>query len=321
MHLLQRLSLLLAAGLLFATPALPQESGPKPNKQRQKAILENPWSNAENVAKGAAMLTELYDTAGGLENFKKLDGIRFDLLETWRVLMDRNTGDIKVHHYTPRLCWLTPEGDGWARSEFVKPGVFKPMYRREVATGNFAWSELNGEFSRKPEAASKARSRVHRLQFLTCAPFSFDGRGAELVFLKNLDDGKALYGMRLARPLIMSIQEEISEFVLVIDTKAKRLLQLQYALVGKDRETTDKSTECYVDFEGALKVGDVTLPNKHIWFFELDLRTEEYLLAKISNSVMPPESLRRPWISGGLWETDLRADTWDPPAKEAEPKQ
>jgi hypothetical protein len=320
MHTLQRLSLLLLAGLLLTSPVLAQGKG-KQKKAGPKVAAVDVWADEVNVKKGAEMLGKLYEAAGGLEKWKALDGVRFDLLETWRVLTDRNTGVYKVHHYVPRLCWFETGGNGWARSELVNPRTFGAMYRREVAVGNYAWAETEEEFDHKPAAALVSRTRVNRLHFLTCMPFSLGERGAKLVFLKDLDEGKALYGMRLARPLVMRREEEIAEFVLVVDTKVNRVLQLQYSRVGADRETADASTECYVDFEGELEIGGVTLPHKHTWWFELDLRIEEYLVEELKNVAIPPASLRRPWQAGSLWKTDVRASHWDPPAKTDTPKK
>lgn len=318
MHSSHRLGSLVASGLLlFAPTVLAQDPAPAPNpepvKQEQTVDV---WEDPARLAQGQEMLTALYTQAGGLDKWAELGALRFDLLETWRVLTNRTTGEIKVHHYTPRYCWFQTGGDGFVRSEYFKSGPFEPIYRREVAVGNYAWAEADSEFDRKPKAAAKARTRVNRLHFLTTMPFSIGERGGELVFLKDLDEKRALYGLHLARPLVMGITEEISDFLLVVDKANKRILQLQYSLTGADRETVDRSTECYVDFEGSLEVAGVTLAHKHVWFFELDLRREEYLVEDLEAAPIPPEALRRPWQAGAVWKTDLRADYWDPPAKQ-----
>jgi len=317
MHTFHRLALVATSGLLLLGPTLfAQDPPPEPPAPE----VENVWEDPARVAQGKEMQAGLYTQAGGLEQWNALGGIRFDLLETWRVLTNRTTGEVKVHHYTPRYCWFQAGGDGFVRSEYFQSSGFEPMYRREVAVGNYAWSEGGTDFDRKPKAAAKARARVNRLHFLTAMPFSIHERGGELVFLKDLGPKKALYGLHLARPLVMSISEEIADFVLVVDKESNRILQLQYSLTGADRETTDRSTECFIDFEGSLEVGGVTLPHEHIWFFEIDARKEEYLVEDLEAAAVPPEALRRPWQAGEVWETDLRADHWDPPKDPEVPK-
>lgn len=313
MHIVLR-SLLLIAGLTLLTPqsAAQGKQGKKQKRKKQESNLPDLWSEPQRVAKGEEMLGKVYEAAGGLEKWKAAKGFRFQVLKTRWVVVDTKTGELKVHHYIPRLSWLDQAATGFVISEYASGGNYKPVYRRDVAVGNFAWTETNGSFNRKPEAAIGARMLVRRQHFLATMPFSLDSHGAEMVFVKNLPNDRALYGVHLKKPVVMELIEDVFDYALVIDTKTNRVQQLQYSLVAEDVMTLDKSTECYVDFESGTKVAGLDLPKSYTWFYEVPARHEVFTIVRMEELALPPASIRRPWLSGAVWETDLRADHWDP---------
>jgi|FLOH01.1.fsa_nt_gi hypothetical protein len=280
------------------------------------------WSNEAKVTRGAVQLAKIYEAAGGLEEWGKVEGIRFDLLETWRVETNATLQEFKVHHRVPRLCWFERDGDGFVRSEYVSPDGVTPNYRREVSVGNYSWAESTSEWLRKPAVATRARARVSRLFLLSCMPFSLQELGGEMVFLKKLEAGKkALFGIRLGKSVVMNTLEEQSQFVAVVDLETNKIIQLQYSLYDQDKLTTDESTECAIDFVGELKLGGVTIPNKHFWSMETGANIQEFWVEDVVNESIPAIGIQRPWQSGSLFQTSMRADHWDPPVKDGAIKE
>jgi len=315
---------------LLAAIALPsvlaQEPGPQPKQPKKDVLSGDLWKEPKRVAKGAETMALVYAASGRLEEWGKIEGVRFDMLESWRVLTNRNTNEHKIHHRVPKLCWFTPGGDGFVRGEYVMPDGFTPTYRREVSQGNYAWAETDTEFQRIPKMAGRARVSVTSTHFLSTFPFSIHERGGELLYLKPLkvkgEEGPAkrsLYGLRLAKPVIFGEEEEIRDLTVIFDHESQRIVQLQYSYFGEDRITLDESTECFVDFEYGHELGGVTLPSAYYWFFEVDTCIKEYWIEDLRGDPVPPAALRRPWQAGTQYQTDERADYWDPPAKDEEP--
>lgn len=302
----------LASGLLAQDETPPQDKQEVQDEKKPYDI----WDNTNATERGDAMFAEVLKTAGGLEAWNKIEGLRFDLLKIRRVLVNRKTGERKVHHIVPRLCWFDRGGDGFTISEYTDGRTFQPTYRRDVSVGNYAWAEANDQANRKPDQAKVSRTLVQRTAFLSLMPFSLHERGARWIFLKNLPGDNALYGVRLSAPLVMEEHDEIGDFAVVVNTTTKRIKQLQYSLVGEDRITMDKSSECYIDFVQPYGIADVTLFGQHIWFYEQPHALEEFTIVDVESLALPPASVRRPWQAGGeLWKTALRADHWDPPVE------
>lgn len=320
------LSALLVFTFALLAQSAPVQTGPlaplaAPTQDKQGGKDYDIWQNEHATQKGREMFAAVLETAGGLEAWNKIEGLRFDLLKIQRVLVNLETGERKVHHVIPRLCWFDRQGDGFTISEYIDGKSFKPLYRRDISFGKFAWAESNGQASRKPQQAATSRTLIQRRAFLSMMPFSLHERGAEWIFLKDLVGDQALYGVRLGRPLIMEEKDEIADYLVVVDTKTKVIKQLQYSLFGEDRITMDKSSECYVDFSKPYVVDGVTLFGFHKWFYEQPHKQEEFTIVDVESLPIPPAAMRRPWQAGGeLWQTDLRADHWDPPkSEEGEP--
>lgn len=322
MSTLQRLSLLALA--LFAPALQAQEparalqgEGAKQDGDKQRKPFDI-WDNPKLTEKGSEMYAAVLEQAGGLEKWNAIEGLRFDLLKIRRVLVNQETGEKKVHHIVPRLCWFDRAGDGFTISEYASGKTFEPDYRRDISVGDFAWAEAHGQANRKPAQAKISRNMVQRTAFLSEMPFSLHERGAEWIFLKDLVGDQALYGVRLARPLVMEEVNDVADFLVVVDTKQKVVKQLQYSLVGEDRITMDESSECYIDFSKPYELDGVTLFGYHMWYYEQPHAQEEFTIVDVESLPIPPAAMRRPWQAGGsLWKTDLRADHWDPPAADA----
>ncbi|MDG1498428.1 MAG: hypothetical protein P8N31_13805 [Planctomycetota bacterium] len=312
------ISILVLALTAFSldAPVAAQDGTDKTAGKKLKVQDENPWQNKKRTQRGSAALNRIYEAAGGLEEWDKLDGIRMDLLETWRVMTDLETKEIKVHHRTPRLCWFTPDGDGYILSEHVGSDGVKADYRREVSIGSYSWAEASGQSFRQPDIVAKANNSLDSFFFLSCMPLSLSKFGAEMIFLRELNKENSLYGIRLARPLVIHAEEEISNFVAIVENKTNRIVRLDYSLTGIDRMTGDPRTRCQIRFEGTKPLGNVTIANKYHWSFQLLGNTREYWVEDIVNSTVPPEALRRPWQVGSLYQSDVRADFFDPPAEE-----
>lgn len=295
-------------------PVAAQDGTGQPAKS-PKAQLEDPWKNEQRLKRGTVALDRIFKAAGGLEEWDKLDGIRMDMLETWRVIPNLVTKEVKVHHRTPRLCWFTKDGDGYILSENVGSDGVQAAYRREVSVGAYSWAEAGGQSYRQPEIVEKANNSLDSFFFLSCMPLSLSKFGAEMVYLKELEKGHSLFGIHLARPLVIHAEEEISDFVAVVENKTNRIVRLDYNLKGDDRMTGDPKTRCEVRFEGARPLGGVTIANKYHWSFQMLGNTREYWVEDVVNSIVPPEALRRPWQVGSLYQSDVRADFFDPPAE------
>jgi len=280
------------------------------------------WQNEAKVKKGAERLARIYQAAGGLEAWGNVKGVRFDMLETWRVEVNKDTREFRVHHRTPRLAWFEPDGDGFVRSEYVMPDGITPNYRREISVGNYSWAESKKEFIRKPGLATRARSRITRLFLLGCLPFSLQELGGEMAFLKLIDGGeKAMYGVRLSKPVVMHTLEEQTQFIAIVDLATNKIVQLQYSLYDRDKLTLDESTECAIDFEGEIEFAGVKIPNKHYWSYETGGNIQEYWIEDVINEAPPAKGMQRPWQSGSLFQTQMRADHWDPPVKPGDAKE
>ena len=324
MILSTRLLLLASLALLLVQAPRPAVASQGGQQGPAAPTSEDIWSEPGRVERGAKMFDAILAAHGGLEAWGELQGVRFDMLESWRVLTKREPLERKIHHRTAQLCWFQPGGDGFVKAEYVKPDGFTPAYRREVLQGKYAWAEADEAFLRQPQMAARARAFVQSRHFYATFPFSLHERGAELVFLKRLPTpvgvegarDRSLYGARLAEPVVLGKEEEVREFVLVVDNETSQVLQVQYSYFGEDRITLDKSTECYVDYAYGHTVGDVLLHSSFTWFFETDLMAKEFWVEDVRDEAVPPAALRRPWQAGGLWETDQRADFWDPPVAE-----
>ena len=305
--------------LLFSALAPGLLAQDKTEPQIKQAVQDDKkpfdiWDNTNATERGDAMFAEVLKTAGGLETWDKIEALRFYLLKIRRVLVNQKSKERKVHHIVPRLCWFDRAGDGFTISEYTDGRTFMPMYRRDISMGNYAWAEANDQANRKPAQAKVSRTLVQRTAFLSLMPFSLHERGARWIFLKDLPGNNALYGVRLSAPLVMEEHDEIRDFAVVVDVEAKRIKQLQYSLVGEDRITMDKSSECYIDFVKPYEIAGVTLYSQHVWFYEQPHALEEFTIADVESLALPPAAVRRPWQAGGeLWKSDLRADHWDPP--------
>ncbi|MFT6363074.1 MAG: hypothetical protein ACJAZ8_001486 [Planctomycetota bacterium] len=305
--------------LFLDTPVSAQDGTGKKEPRAAKAKDVDPWLSEKRVQRGNVALERIYKAAGGLEEWEKLDGIRLDMLETWRLMPDLSTKKVVVHHRTPRLCWFTKDGDGYILSENVGSDGVSASYRREVSIGAYSWAEASGQSFRQPEVVAKANDNIDSFFFLSCMPLSLNQYGAEMVFLKELDKKHALYGIHLARSLVIHEEESISDLIAVVDKETNRIIRLDYSLVGLDRMTAALTTRCQVRFEGSKPLGGVTIANKYHWSFQLLGNTREYWVEDVVNATVPPEALRRPWQAGSLFESDVRADFFDPPA-EPEPE-
>jgi len=274
------------------------------------------WEDPKFTEPGEQMLSAVLEEAGGLEAWSKIESLRFDLLKVRRVLLNTETMERAVHHVIPRLCWMTRDGDGFTISEYTNPKNYEADYRRDISVGDFAWAESRGLANRKPKQAQTSRTLIRRTAFLSMMPFSLHERGAKWIYLKDLKGDNALYGMRLTDPLVMETENEMVDFLVIVDKKHKVVRQLQYSLTGEDRITMDASSECYVNFGEPYEVEGVKLFGFHRWFYELPHAEEEFTIRDVEALPVPAAAMRRPWQAGGeVWETDLRADHWDPPAE------
>jgi len=277
------------------------------------------WEDPKFTEPGDKMLAAVLEEAGGLEAWDKIEALRFDLLKVRRVLLNSETMERAVHHVIPRLCWMTRDGDGFAISEYSDGKKFQPLYRRDISVGDFAWAEAGGEANRKPKQAQASRTLIRRTAFLSMMPFSLHERGAKWIYLKDLPGENALYGMRLADPLVMETENEMFDFLVIVDEERNVVRQLQYSLTGEDRITMDASSECFVNFSQPYEIEGVALFGFHRWFYELPHAEEEFTIRDVEALPVPAAAMRRPWQAGGdLWQSDLRADHWDPPVESEE---
>ena len=315
------LAALAATALFLEAPVSAQDGVGKTGGETAKPKVQDsdPWLNEKRTVRGSVVLGRIYKAAGGLEEWEKLDGVRMDMLETWRVMTNLETKEIKVHHRTPRLCWFSKDGDGYILSENVGSNGVNPSYRREVSIGAYSWAETGGQSYRQPGVVAKANNHIDSYFFFSCMPLSLSKFGAEMVFLKELNEEQSVYGIHLARPLVLHEEESVSDFIAIIDTNSNQILRLEYSLVGIDRMTGDPATRCEVRFEGSKALGGVTIANKYHWSFQIVGNTREYWVEDVVNAAVPPEALRRPWQVGSLYQSDVRADFFDPPA-EPEPE-
>jgi len=332
-------SLALAALLTAATPALAAPGGGAQRGQRQgggqqgaqgQAPARSVWDDAEAVERGGAMLATLLEAAGGLEAWKGLGGLRLDVLEARHVVVDHANDRWAVHHYIPRLCHFTPEGNGFLWSEFVGPQMKGPAYRRQIAVDGVYWAEMGGQYTRAEGIADSVRGIFERHLLLGAMPFSIQVLGGRLAFVRETTreagDGERpteVYSLRLPKGQAIAMEEgeKAREFLVLVDTESKRVVQLQYIV---DRRMPGREVKgivrCYVDFGGTLEVGDVKLPRR----YDLWRENPSYMLRWISADPraeeVPPAALRKPWLTNSIYVPTARADHWDPPGGVPEPE-
>ena len=169
------LPLLALAGLALA----PSAQDPAPEGSGDPLVTV-----PEDVPPGADQpIASMIQAAGGMDVWMASPGLRWQVLETFRAMRNRNTRNWNVYSRVPMLQRFDPAGNGFVLSEFADLQQQGPDYRRDVYTEGAAWAEQGGSYNRLPASLTRSEAMVRREYFLGAMPFSLQVLGAELEYL------------------------------------------------------------------------------------------------------------------------------------------
>lgn len=312
------LPLLALAGLALA----PSAQDPAPEGSGDPLVTV-----PEDVPPGADQpIASMIQAAGGMDVWMASPGLRWQVLETFRAMRNRNTRNWHVYSRVPMLQRFDPAGNGFVLSEFADLQQQGPDYRRDVYTEGAAWAEQGGSYNRLPASLTRSEAMVRREYFLGAMPFSLQVLGAELEYRSTESTrNRSLHKFFLRLPMAVRMHkiEQVQEFFLFVDAETWRPTQLKWAFVAEDRSNQrDPYTWAHVDFQGertlAVDMQDGSTEElrlyarRNLWL-EDPVFILSWDLEDPRSEAMPPEAMRRPWFSGSIWGVPERADFWDPP--------
>ncbi|MBM3975869.1 MAG: hypothetical protein FJ299_02625 [Planctomycetes bacterium] len=305
--------------LLLAVCAL---QAPLPSTPQQPAAQA---LDARLGAEGAALLERMADAYGGRDAWRAQGGAAWDQLETLRVEKQPGSGQWSVHSRVPRRAVFDPLGQGWLLSEYARydepsARVVRDLYR-QVRHAEAAWAEHAGLPDRAAATAARARDTLQREFLLGALPFALPELGARVRELEPvvLGERRALrIALLLDTPLSLQADETVTELELFVDAASAEPLRLAYTASGSGPAGSAASRQrAWIDFSGRIQAGKVFLPALREHHLEQGARSARVELARTRPGTPDPAGLRRPWVSGRVWDGAERALSWDPPAAES----
>lgn len=263
------------------------------------------------------IVAALVEAAGGREAWEEADGIRYDMLETVRILEGEQRWVVATR--VPMLVHFDAADRGYLNQEYTSLDLTRASYRRAVAMGLDAWAEQGTRYDHETGTIQDVLNEVTRERFLGTMPFSLLAEGTRVAYIGAQEvDGRAVWAFEVAvpRPIAPRRVERVRTFYLFVDTETMSVVRLRWQFVELDRWDIGNPSETWqVDFTEFREAQGIRIPHRRVMWTEDPRRLWEWISEDVALERIPPAALRRPWYTGSTYAGAPRADFWDPPAE------